>query len=97
MSFLVPCPVCGPRDVYEFRWGGATSRRPTPGAPREVWASYLYFRDNEAGLQEEWWHHRLGCRRWFLALRDTRTNELVRTFWPPAPPDRAAAPEEAGP
>ena len=21
MSFLLPCPGCGPRDVYEFRYG----------------------------------------------------------------------------
>ena len=31
----------------------------------------------------------MGCRRWFLAVRDTRTNAVAHTFWPP----RAADPE----
>lgn len=91
MSFLLSCPQCGRRDVYEFRWGGEESRRPAPGAPAEVWSSYLYLRDNEAGAQREWWYHRMGCRRWFLALRDTRTNEVQSTFWPVAPAVAEAA------
>jgi heterotetrameric sarcosine oxidase delta subunit len=97
VSFLLPCPLCGPRDVYEFRWGGAQSERPGPGASREDWVSYLYLRHNEAGPQQEWWYHRLGCRRWFLGIRDTRTNAVERTFWPPrpevAPRAEAPAPE----
>ena len=85
MSFLVPCPQCGPRDVYEFRWGGTQSRRPAPGSPPEDWVRYIYLRDNVAGVQQEWWYHRMGCRRWFLARRDTRTNEVAATFWAPGP------------
>ncbi len=91
MSFLLPCPQCGPRDVYEFRWGGALSRRPLPDSPRDVWVSYLYLRDNEAGPQREWWYHRTGCRRWFLAVRDTRTNEVTATYWPPGPDEGGTA------
>ena len=94
MSFLVPCPQCGPRDVYEFRWGGVQSRRPAPDSPRETWVSYLYLRDNVAGTQQEWWYHRAGCRRWLLAVRDTRTNVVARAFWPPrptAPPETTEA------
>ena len=89
MSFLLRCPQCGPRDVYEFRWGGEQSRRPEPDAPLETWNRYLYLRNNEAGPQHEWWYHRSGCRRWFLGERDTRSNEVARTFWPP-PQDRIA-------
>jgi len=85
MSFLLRCPQCGPRDVYEFRWGGAQSRRPEPGAPEDAWSRYLYLRRNEAGPQREWWYHRAGCRRWFLAERDTRSNEVAETFWPGPP------------
>ena len=84
MSFLLRCPHCGPRDVYEFRFGGEHQQRPTPGAPRDAWVSYLYLRANEAGLQREWWYHRLGCGLWFLALRDTRTNTVQETALPPA-------------
>jgi sarcosine oxidase subunit delta len=76
MSFLLACPNCGPRDVYEFRFGGEAQKRPAPEASRESWIEYLYFRDNGAGLQTEWWYHRMGCRTWFLAVRDTRTNEV---------------------
>jgi sarcosine oxidase subunit delta len=100
MSFLLSCPLCGPRDVYEFRWGGEQSRRPQPGSAPDVWADYLYIRANEAGVQTEWWYHRMGCQRWFLAERDTRTNAVARTSWPPRTGEHAHAeptPEAAEP
>jgi heterotetrameric sarcosine oxidase delta subunit len=84
MSFLLPCPVCGPRDVYEFRFGGEVQRRPAPGSPPDVWADYRYFRTNEAGVEHEWWFHRMGCKRWFQAERDTRDNRVLSTEWPSA-------------
>ena len=86
MTFLVPCPVCGERDVNEFAFAGEELHRPlqTPSV-REL-TSYLYFRKNVAGPQREWWYHRLGCETWFLAERDTRTNRIlgVRRVSPPA-------------
>jgi sarcosine oxidase subunit delta len=82
MAFLLRCPQCGPRDVTEFRWGGEQSTRPAPGSPPATWTDYLYTRRNEAGVQQEWWYHRAGCRRWFVAVRDTRVNRVERTFWP---------------
>lgn len=82
MSFLLPCPTCGPRDVCEFRFGGVHLRRPPPEAAPEAWLEYLYLRDNAAGPQTEWWYHRLGCRTWFLAVRDTRTNIVLEAFLP---------------
>jgi len=84
MSFLLRCPHCGPRDVYEFRFGGEYQQRPAAGASRDVWVRYLYLRANESGVQREWWYHRLGCGLWFLALRDTRTNAVQETALPPA-------------
>ena len=79
MSFLLHCPNCGPRDVNEFRYQGEVTTRPT-GTPsfREL-TSYLYFRKNVAGVQREWWYHRLGCELWFQAERDTRTNGVLKT------------------
>ena len=50
-------------------------------SPRELGA-YNYFRDNVAGVQREWWFHRSGCGEWFLAERDTRTNEVLLTALP---------------
>jgi heterotetrameric sarcosine oxidase delta subunit len=82
VSFLVPCPNCGPRDVYEFRFGGERQRRPGPDAAPEAWVEYLYLRTNAAGAQTEWWYHRQGCRAWFLAVRDTLTNEVLEVFRP---------------
>ena len=76
--------------MYEFRWGGAQSRRPEPGSSGETWNGYLYLRRNEAGLQREWWYHRAGCRRWFLAERDTRSNEVAQTLWPGPPHEPGA-------
>ena len=82
MSFLLNCPNCGERNVGEFRFGGEVTSRPAPDASQEQWASYFYSRKNVAGVSREWWNHRFGCRKWFLALRDTRDNQVQETFWP---------------
>ena len=81
MSFLVPCPRCGLRDVYEFRYGGELLRRPAPGAPEPDWAAYRYTRENRQGIQHEWWFHLQGCRSWFQAQRDTSDNRVVSSAW----------------
>jgi sarcosine oxidase subunit delta len=65
MSFLIPCPNCGPRDVSEFRHGGQVATADT----------------NLPGPQRERWYHRLGCCRWLVAERDVRSNEVLRTGW----------------
>ena len=39
-------------------------------------------------------YHRYGCELWFLAERDTRTNEVLRTEVPERK-DAKAAPQEA--
>ena len=82
MSFLINCPNCGDRNVYEFRFGGEVVQRPTPDAETGIWMKYFYVRSNVAGDQQEWWYHGLGCRKWFLAERDTRTNRIDSTRWP---------------
>ena len=88
MSFLLTCPNCGVREVADFGFGGEVSPRPErPQTLREL-STYNYFRRNVAGLQREWWVHRSGCRAWFLAERDTRTNEVA---WTALPADADAA------
>jgi heterotetrameric sarcosine oxidase delta subunit len=82
MSFLLRCPVCGDRDVYEFRYGGEVQSRPAPDAPRADWTAYRYLRTNVAGVERAWWFHRGGCRRWFQAERDTRDNAVIASGWP---------------
>jgi heterotetrameric sarcosine oxidase delta subunit len=82
MSFILTCPNCGPREVTDFGFGGEVSARPS-GSPsfREL-NQYNYFRRNVAGIQREWWYHRSGCRAWFLAERNTVTNEVLFTSLP---------------
>jgi heterotetrameric sarcosine oxidase delta subunit len=82
MSFLLTCPNCGVREVIDFGFGGEVS--PRPGRPPSLRAlcTYNYFRRNVAGPQREWWVHRSGCRAWFVAERDTRTNEVLWTALP---------------
>ncbi|MGD0298844.1 MAG: sarcosine oxidase subunit delta [Bryobacteraceae bacterium] len=82
MSFLLACPECGERSAYEFRFGGEVKSRPQQGDSEEAWFQYIYTKANEAGEQEEWWFHRNGCRKWFQALRDTRTNTVLATWNP---------------
>ena len=82
MAFLLACPNCGRRNVGEFRFGGELTSRPAPDASQAAWTHYLYDRRNLAGVQREWWYHKFGCRRWFMALRDTLTNEVQETSWP---------------
>jgi methylglutamate dehydrogenase subunit B len=86
MSFLLRCPHCGNRSVYEFRFGGEFKARPAVEASEDEWLNYTYNRTNEAGLQTEWWYHRSGCRQWIQAVRDTRTNDVLRTFYPGTEP-----------
>ena len=80
---LIPCPWCGPRDEAEFHYGGQ-AHVPYPEAPAslsdEEWARYLFFRDNPKGPFAERWSHTAGCRRWFNAVRDTSTNEILTVY-----------------
>lgn len=73
---LVPCPWCGPRNASDMRYVGETSSRPDPDTSTpEEWRRYLYVKANPAGTTTETWYCR-GCRRFFVAERDTITNEF---------------------
>jgi sarcosine oxidase subunit delta len=75
MSFLLPCAHCGPRNIYEFRFGGEVKPRPDEDeVTDEEWADYVYLAKNVSGPQTEWWFHTKGCCCWFAITRDTRTN-----------------------
>ena len=77
MSYVLRCPNCGVREVTDFGFGGEVSTRPSGTPTQRELNEYVYFRTNVAGVQREWWHHRSGCRAWFIAERDTRTNEVL--------------------
>ncbi|WP_327180975.1 sarcosine oxidase subunit delta family protein [Streptomyces sp. NBC_01334] len=80
---LISCPWCGPRDEAEFHYGGQ-AHVPYPEDPAaltdEEWARYLFFRDNPKGPFAERWSHAAGCRKWFNAVRDTSTNEVLAVY-----------------
>lgn len=76
---LIQCPWCGERAETEFNYGGeAGIVRPTNSeqmSDRE-WGDYVFMRKNPMGLHREQWVHTHGCRRWFVAERDTRTYQF---------------------
>ena len=82
MSFLLPCPQCGQRSVYEFRFGGEVKNQPPLDAPESAWIDYRFYRTNTAGVQTEWWLHRFGCGQWMQAVRNTVSNEVLESFLP---------------
>ena len=90
---MLECPNCGVREVTDFGFGGEISPRPKSRPSFRELNTYNYFRRNVAGVQREWWFHRSGCRAWFIAERDTTTNEVLFTALPSEapPPGRAAA------
>lgn len=89
---LIPCPWCGPRDEAEYTYGGQ-AHVPYPqdpaSLPDEEWGRYLFHRANPKGPHAERWCHTAGCRRWFNAVRDTATNQLLAVY-------RAGEPRLAG-
>jgi len=82
MSFLIPCPNCGPREVEEFRCAGEVTVRPQERPALRELNEYVFFRNNVAGVHREWWYHRHGCGLWFLAERDTRTGDVLKAELP---------------
>ncbi len=79
----IECPWCGLRSESEFTCGGQ-SHIVRPENPAEVsdeiWAEYLYQRENPRGLHRERWRHTYGCRQWFNVIRDTVTHEILAVY-----------------
>ena len=81
MSFLITCPICGPRSVHEFRFG-AEDRGPRPFGEEitpEALYAHVHERSNLAGPQKELWFHRDGCETWVSIWRDTRNDLEMST------------------
>ena len=76
MSYVLTCPNCGVREVTDFAFGGELNPRPKETPSLRDLGRYNYFRRNVAGAQQEWWLHRSGCGEWFIAERNTLTNEV---------------------
>ncbi len=76
---IMPCPLNGPRNITEFICHGPVKAMPAPDAPAEAWADYAFFEDNSAGPVVEWWFH-IPTAYWFIAERDTMTDEIIQTW-----------------
>lgn len=79
MKILI-CPLNGARNISEFTYGGEYHPEPDPGTCDDrAWAEHVLFHDNQAGVIIEWWCH-TASSYWFLAKRNTRTDEVLSTF-----------------
>ena len=80
---LINCPHCGARDEAEFSCGGE-AHIARPLAENSIndsqFADYLFFRHNPKGIFLERWRHAAGCRKWFNAVRDTVTDEIIEIY-----------------
>ena len=87
---VIRCPWCGERAESEFNYGGEAGIV-RPAQPEQLsdeqWGDYLFMRKNPLGLHREQWVHTHGCRRWFVAQRDTRNYSFTSTE-PPATANR---------
>jgi sarcosine oxidase, subunit delta len=77
---IIVCPVNGSRSVSEFVCGGEVRLMPDPqGVDDVVWADYIFNRYSVPGIKIEWWCH-TPSNTWFVAERNTLTDEFLRTY-----------------
>ena len=77
---LLTCPLNGSRNIAEFTYGGEYHATPDHiSTSSRDWAEHVFFHDNAAGMVTEWWCH-TATSFWFLAERNTITDEVIRTF-----------------
>ncbi len=80
---ILHCPINGPRPLQEFHFGGELRDMPAPqDCDDQQWAAYVFHRQGEPGIKREWWYH-VPSGTWFIAERDNRTDEVLRTYPPP--------------
>jgi sarcosine oxidase subunit delta len=76
---IMTCPLNGPRNITEFICGGEVKQAVSEDASAQEHARSIYLEKNRAGVVSEWWMH-VPSAYWFIAQRDTRTDEIVRTL-----------------
>ena len=76
------CPLNGLKNISEFTYGGEVEQMPDINKVSEKqWSEYLYYHNNNMGLVVEWWCH-TASSYWFIAERNTITNEIIKTYSP---------------
>jgi len=77
---LLNCPMNGTRPISEFVFGGEFREMPDPEKTTDKeWAAYVHNRNGAPGLKKEWWYHG-PSGTWFIAERNTLTEEVLRTY-----------------
>ena len=71
------------RDQSEFSNGGeahvARPKNPEKKNDKD-WSEYVFVRLNPKGIFNERWVHTHGCRKWFNAIRNTATDEILKVY-----------------
>jgi len=79
---LLTCPINGQRPINEFIFGGEFRVMPNPEqCSDKIWADYVHMKKGVPGVKKEWWLHS-PSGTWFIAERNTLTDEVLRTFLP---------------
>jgi sarcosine oxidase subunit delta len=77
---LLNCPLYGPRPIAEFVFGGEFRTMPDPDTCSDIdWSNYVYHRKGAPQIKKEWWYHS-PTGTWFLAERNTLTDEVLTTY-----------------
>lgn len=77
---LLTCPVNGCRAISEFTYGGEFVEMPDAAhCSDEEWVDFVFNRSGIAGVKREWWCH-TASGTWFIAERDTLTDQIQRTY-----------------
>lgn len=76
---LMTCPLNGPRNIQEFVCAGEVVAEPAANAEGADWSGYVFLHDNAADVVREWWCH-VPSSYWFIAERDTRSDEILRSY-----------------
>ena len=82
---LLRCLYCAPdRPAVEFSYAHQ-AHKPRPedaGEPLDDhnWARWVYYQKNIKGVAQERWNHAAGCRKFFNAVRDTVSSEIIATY-----------------
>ena len=77
---MMCCPINGLRNITEFLYGGEVKPMPNPLSTSDrEWAEYIFIQNNTNGIVKEWWMH-VPTSTWFIAERDTSTDEVMKTY-----------------
>ncbi len=77
---IMNCPLNGPRNITEFVSFGEVRDMPDPATVSDAdWGAYVFLENNAAGIIDEWWLH-APTNFWFIARRNTVTDEVLETM-----------------